>query len=154
MRTFKLTIALSFLILSVVSCKKEQNNILRSNDNILLTAGQMVPANVSSGSAKLEAQYSNKTRVMNYTVKWVGLAGNVTAVRIHGPADPGFANAIIQSNSVSGAAGAAAAGSYTGTLTVEGVAVKEDDLLNGKYYMVIYTSAYPAGEIRGQIVFK
>jgi hypothetical protein len=151
MRTFKLTIALSFLILAIASCKKDHNNILRSNDNILLTAGQMAPANVSSGSAKLEAIYSNKTRVMNYTVKWTGLAGNVTAVRIHGPADPGFNNAIIQSNTV---AGPAASGTYTNTLTVENVAVKEDDLLNGKYYMVIYTSAYPAGEVRGQIVFE
>jgi hypothetical protein len=150
MRTFKLTIALSFLVLAIASCKKDHNNILRSNNDILLTAGQMAPANVSSGSANLEAIYSNKTRVMNYTVKWVGLAGNVTAIRIHGPADPGFNNAIIQSNTV---AGAAASGTYTSTLTVEGVAVKEDDLLNGKYYMVIYTSAYPAGEVRGQIVF-
>jgi hypothetical protein len=151
MRTFKLTIALSFLVLAIASCKKEHNNILRSNDNILLSAGQMVPSNVSSGSAKLEASYSNKTRVLSYTVKWTGLAGNVTAIRIHGPADPGFANAVIQSNTV---AGPAASGSYTSTLTTEGVAAKEDDLLNGKYYMVIYTSAYPAGEIRGQIVFN
>jgi hypothetical protein len=47
-----------------------------------------------------------------------------------------------------------ASGSYTNNLYVDGFAVKEEDLLNGKYFMTIYTSGFPAGEIRGQIVFK
>ena len=45
-------------------------------------------------------------------------------------------------------------GTYTGTLLADGVVVKEDDLLNGVYYINIHTAAYPNGEIRGQIRFQ
>jgi hypothetical protein len=37
---------------------------------------------------------------------------------------------------------------------VDGVAVREEDLLNGMYYINIHTATYPGGEIRGQIVFQ
>jgi hypothetical protein len=52
-------------------------------------------------------------------------------------------------------------GTISGTLFVDGVAIKEADLLNGMYYMNIHTNGvnpnggtYGGGEIRGQIVFK
>jgi hypothetical protein len=32
--------------------------------------------------------------------------------------------------------------------------VKEENVLNGQYYILIRTAAYPAGEIRGQITFQ
>jgi hypothetical protein len=97
MKTFTLTFALSFLILAAISCKKDRNSFtLRSNDNILLNGAQVSSTNTSSGSGKLQASYNGKTRLLSYTVNWTGLTGNVTAVRIQGPADPGFNAPIIQ----------------------------------------------------------
>jgi hypothetical protein len=152
MKTFTLTFALSFLILAAISCKKDRNSFtLRSNDNILLNGAQVSSTNTSSGSGKLQASYNGKTRLLSYTVNWTGLTGNVTAVRIQGPADPGFNAPIIQTFTLNTSG---ASGSYTNNLYVDGFAVKEEDLLNGKYFMTIYTSGFPAGEIRGQIVFK
>ncbi|HEX7844368.1 MAG TPA: CHRD domain-containing protein [Chitinophagaceae bacterium] len=59
-------------------------------------------------------------------------------------------------------------GTYTGTLAVDGIKVKESDLLNGFYYVTIHTKTFigspanvPAsvqyrwyGELRAQIVFQ
>ena len=45
-------------------------------------------------------------------------------------------------------------GTFTNSFMVDGVAVKEDSLLNGYYYMNFHTTTYPGGEIRGQIEFK
>ena len=156
MKTFKLTIALSFLILAATSCKKEHNTIIRSNDNIILNGAQVVPANSSSGTAKLAASYNSRLRLLSYTVSWTGLSANVNSIRIYGPADPGFALATPLQTFTSGFPTSGASGSYTNTLYADGLVVREDDLLNGKYYMQIHTvGAFSTlGEVRGQIVFK
>ena len=153
MKILKLTVALSFLISGLVSCEKEYDTVIRKNDNITMTGANVVPANSSTGSAKLQVSYNNRTRLLSYTVSWTGLSANVNAIRISGPADPGFAAAPLQ-NFTSGFA-AATSGTYSNTLYVDGFVVKEDDLLNGKYYMGLHTVGPYAssGEVRGQIVF-
>jgi hypothetical protein len=154
MKIFKLTAALSFLVLFFASCKKD-DEMIRSNDNIILNGTQVSQSNTSSGTGKLKVSYSNKTHLLTYTVTWAGLSNTVSAIRIQGPADPGFPGPVLQSFT-SGFTTTAASGSYSNTLYVDGFAVKEEELLGGKYYMAIYTTGTYAstGEIRGQIVFN
>jgi hypothetical protein len=154
MKIFKLTAALSLLILMFSSCTKDDEAI-RSNDNIVMNGSQIAQTNTSGGTGKVKASYSNKTHLLSYTVTWAGLSNTVSAIRIQGPADPGFAGPVIQSFT-SGFSNSAAAGSYSNTLYIDGFAAKESDLLNGKYYVAIYTTGTYAstGEIRGQIVFQ
>ena len=52
-------------------------------------------------------------------------------------------------------------GTISGTLFIDGVALKEADLLNGLYYMNLHTNGanpnggtYGGGEIRAQIEFQ
>ena len=76
----------------------------------------------------------------------------------------GYAAGIVQnivatSNSIfaqktSGKYTYAKSGTLSGTLLVDGTVIKENDLLNGQYYLNIHTSVYPGGEIRGQITFQ
>ncbi|MES1225442.1 MAG: CHRD domain-containing protein [Bacteroidota bacterium] len=79
-------------------------------------------------------------------------------MHIHGLAPTGFAAGVVQTI-LGGTANPtlfpANNGKYSGTLLVDGVVVKEADLLNGLYYMNIHTPSpyYPSGEIRGQITF-
>ena len=47
-----------------------------------------------------------------------------------------------------------ATGKVSGTMLADGVVVKEQDLLNGLYYMNIHTAANGGGEIRAQIEFQ
>lgn len=132
-----------------------------SRTNIPVTGAQETPATPSTALGKLDVSYSKDTRVLTYTISWSGLTGAVANMHIHGLAPAGFAAGIVQ-NIITASSGIAtpnatlygATGKFSGTLNVDGVAVKEQDLLNGLYYINIHTATYPSGEIRGQIVFQ
>jgi hypothetical protein len=104
----------------------------------------------------MDVFYTRETRILSYTVKWSGLTGNPILMHIHGLAPTGFAANVVQTilSAANPTAFPANNGKYSGTLLVDGVVVKEQDLLNGLYYMNIHTPTYPGGEIRGQIVFQ
>jgi hypothetical protein len=82
-------------------------------------------------------------------------------MHIHGVAPKGF-NAGVIYNIITPTNGLAtpnptlypATGKFSGTVLADGFVIKEQDLLNGLYYLNIHTAAYPGGEIRGQIVFQ
>jgi hypothetical protein len=97
----------------------------------------------STGKGAGTFTYDIATHTMTYTVAYEGLTGPAVAAHIHGPADAG-ANAppvVPFPAPASPIAG-------TATLTDEQAA----DLLAGKYYVNVHTSANKGGEIRGQIL--
>ena len=149
------------------SCEKgaEEKNITDYTKNgIIMSGAQETPAVPSSALGSMDVFYSKYTRTLTYKVTWSGLTDSLSLMHIHGLAPTGFAAGVVQnivaaSNSIfpqktSGKFTYLKSGTISGTLLVDGVAVKEQDLLNGVYYMNIHTSVYPAGEIRGQIIFQ
>ena len=103
----------------------------------------------------MDVSYNKTTKLLNYTVRWTGLSGNPTAMHIHGLAPVGYAAGVVQTILASSNPTLFPAnGSFSGTFLVDGVVVKEDNLLNGFYYVNIHTALNPGGEIRGQIVFQ
>ncbi|MDB5253366.1 MAG: hypothetical protein JWP27_2535 [Flaviaesturariibacter sp.] len=150
MRQLVLLFSLSLVLFT--ACKKDRDLIERTNNNIALNGAQTVPTNQSTANGKMTATYSSKTKSFNYTVTWSGLTGNASSMHIHGIADPGFPAAIVQTITLV-APNNGPSGSVSGTLFVDGFNVKEEDLLNGKYYVDIHTAANPGGELRGQITF-
>jgi hypothetical protein len=73
-------------------------------------------------------------------------------IGIYGPAARGFVTGSAIQVITSGFA-AATQGSYSNTLLVDNVTVKESDLLKGEFYVMVHTAANATGEIRGQIEF-
>lgn len=115
-----------------------------------MNGAQENPAVPSTATGLLNVSYSRATKILTYNLSWSGLTGPATAGHIHGLAPMGFNSGVVQPFSNFAAA---TAGTYSFTLFVDGVKIKEEDLLNGLYYANIHTATYPGGEIRGQILF-
>ena len=161
---FKLT-ALSLLLSCFVlfnSCEKdaERNKVMiYAKSGIVMSAAQETPANASPALGSLNVNYNKGSHTLTYQFSWSGLTGPVSVFHIHGLAPVGYAAAVFQTFTTSGivpctAGGPTSCGSYSGTLFVDEVAIKEKDLLNGFYYVNIHTATNPGGEIRGQIRFQ
>lgn len=152
MKLPKLTaILLTLPLIILFSCKSteevEQDNIYYGN--ITMSGAQEVPANNTTATGNVDANYNKLTKTLTYKVTFSGLSGNATMAHIHGPGEPGI-NAAIMQNFVGFPL--TGAGTYSGTLLIDGVRFIESDLLAGWYYVNIHTALRPGGEIRGQII--
>jgi hypothetical protein len=165
MKLLKLTALPLFLfsaLLFMVSCEREaelKKTTEYQKNGIVLSGAQETPAVPSTALGTMDVSYSKETRILNYSVQWSGLTGPVAAMHIHGLAPTGFPAGVVQTISTSAitrcsASGTTSCGSYKGTLLADGVVVKEQDILNGSYYVNIHTATYGGGEIRGQIKFQ
>ena len=170
MKLIKLT-ALPFFVLGSLimlsSCESDAE-LKKTTDfqksGIVMSGAKETPAVPSTALGKLDVFYTRETRTLSYTVTWSGLTDSVAAMHIHGLAPEGYAAGVVQnivatSNTIflqktAGKFTYAKSGTLSGTLLVDGSVIKENDLLNGQYYMNIHTSVYPGGEIRGQIRFQ
>lgn len=114
-----------------------------------LDGSQEVPARATSGNGTMDLVYNKELRTLSYTVRWNSLTGPVTIAHIHGTAVRGTNAGILQD--WSSTIPKAVAGTYTGTVLIDGVVFNEEDLLLGRYYVNIHTATFPGGEIRGQI---
>lgn len=157
-----LSLVICSLMIVLSSCERDAE-MKRTTDfekkGIVMSGAQETPSNASSALGKLDVYYSKGTRTLNFSFEWSGLSGAVTAMHIHGLAPTGYPAVPVQTLSTSGiikcsASSTTACGRYSGTMQVDGVVVKEEDMINGMYYVNIHTAAYPGGEIRGQIRFQ
>ena len=157
-----LSLSLFALLFAISSCEPdaEQKRVTDfEKKGIIMSGAQETPANAATALGTLDVYYTKETRTLTYTFRWSGLTGAVTAAHIHGLAPTGYAAGVVQTFNLANivrcnASSTTACGSYSGTLQVDGFVVKEEDLLNGMYYVNIHTAAYPGGEIRGQIRFQ
>lgn len=110
-----------------------------------LKGSSEVPPNHSKATGTVSVTYDSVEKKLSWTGSYSGLTGPVTVAHFHGPAAAGK-NAGI------------ALGISNGTLpaSFEGSATLTDaqaaDLAAGRWYLNVHTAAYPAGEIRGQVV--
>ncbi len=101
---------------------------------------QEVPPTGSSAIGITYITYDQDTNMLD--VRVVHDVSTVTISHIHGPAPPGTNAGVVFTLTV-------------GPTIIEGsfllTAGQEDDLLAGNYYINIHSTAFPSGEIRGQI---
>ncbi|MBM3549372.1 MAG: CHRD domain-containing protein [Alphaproteobacteria bacterium] len=109
-----------------------------------LSGAQEVPpvASPSTGSATLT--YDAASKRLTWSVTWSPLNAPATMAHFHGPAAPG-ANAGVALPI--GGAGMTSPANGQATLNDAQAA----DLLAGRWYINIHSSAHPGGEIRGQV---
>jgi hypothetical protein len=155
MRVPKLTAFLLPLVIFVfVSCQKtsdvEKANIYVGK-SLPMTGAQETPAVNTSATGTVDAEYNRLTKTLSYKFSFSGLTDTTTAAHIHGLAEAGVPAAVVQSFSPWPKV---KAGSYTGTLLVDGVKITEADLLASRYYINVHSKAFPNGEIRGQLILS
>jgi hypothetical protein len=151
-------IATTAVVIAAVSCKKDSPLETYVGNGLPLNAAQVVPvpAAPSPATGSIDASYEKSTRTLSYTVNWSNTNDSVTAIRVHGPAEAGFAGAPLQvfTNSVTAQTvpPRRKSGSFTSSLSADNILVKEEDLLAGLYYIAVYTKTSGAApELRGQI---
>jgi hypothetical protein len=152
MKWLKLT-AFYILISSfiLIACKEEDYLVPAeyTGKSLIMSGDQEVPAVATSASGTIQASYSQYSKTLTYSVTFSGLSGIAASAHIHGTADLGINAGILQTFV---GFPAKTAGTYSGSLLIDGVKILEEYLLAGKYYINIHTAANPGGEIRGQLI--
>jgi CHRD domain len=149
---FLITGALSF---GLVACDDDDDDVTAPKSSFTLSASanaaQEVPPNASTATGTLTGTYDSVANSLTFQVNWTGLTGNVTNMHFHGPALAGVPAAVAlgmpgfpTTNS--------ATGTHSGTLTL--TQAQEADLMAGKWYWNVHTSANGGGEIRGQVAVQ
>ena len=131
--------------------EKEKEKNVYSRENLPLSGLQEVPQRETLAKGTMDVNYDKKTKWLKFTVKWWDLTAIPIGSHIHGTAPKGV-NAGIKYD-FTALLPKVVAGSFTNSVLVDGVAIKEDSLLLGYYYLNIHTPKFPGGEIRGQIEF-
>jgi CHRD domain len=141
------------------------------DDEVLVATGlpidglQEVPPKMVAGNGTIDLAYNRNLKTLYYTVKWNSLTGApIAGFGIYGSAAKGSRAPGPVKQAFTGFP-ATQAGTFSGTVFIDGTVFIEEDLLLGLYYINIPTTANPisapvppgtinplqSGEIRGQI---
>ena len=105
-----------------------------------------VPRSLTSATGRVDAVLDKNTRLLRWKLSYRGLTGEAVAAHFHGPGASGLR------------AGVAVAIRGPVTSPMEGQITlnpaQAADLLAGQWYVDIHTLAFPAGEIRGQMILR
>ena len=108
-----------------------------------LKASEAVPPNDSKGTGTVTATYDTASKKLAWKGNYSALSGPATMAHFHGPAEPGKNAGVAVPITPS-------------TSPFENSANLTDaqaaDLMAGRWYVNVHTSAHPGGEIRGQLV--
>jgi hypothetical protein len=145
MKTKIALMATGILLLMLWSCKKDKGTPGPNTTFTLaatLSGASEVPANSSTATGSVTGTYDSVTKILSITVTYSGITptnGHIhkAAVGVSGPVQFPFTTFSPSPFTFTSAA-----------LT----ASQQDDLFNGLYYVNLHTSAFPGGEIRGQLL--
>ena len=116
-----------------------------------LKGSNEVPPNDSKGTGTFTATYDTASKKLTWKGNYSDLTGPATMAHFHGPAEPSW-----QQPHQLGDVADVTVPITASTSPFEGSATLTDaqaaELIAGKWYVNIHTEAYPAGEIRGQVV--
>jgi hypothetical protein len=153
MRFPKLTaLLLSLPLFILISCSDDTSEIERQNiyyGTITMTGSQETPSVTTPATGTIDANYNRLTKTLSYSIVFSGLVDSAVAAHIHGLGEAGVMAPVLQTFSPFPRR---KAGSYSGSLLIDGVKFTEEYLLGGRYYINIHSKTYGNGEIRGQLI--
>jgi hypothetical protein len=154
MKPLKTLLIVMASVLIFASCKKESDPVIYYGKASLMGTNE-VPAVTTTALGTINYSYDPVSRYLTYSLTYAGLTGNptnnsTTGSGIYGPASAGAASSTLL---LPITFPASTNGSASGTLYVDGFAIKEANLLSGLYYINIKTATNANGEIRAQITF-
>jgi hypothetical protein len=148
MKITKLTViaSLATVVISVYSCAKAGIGGPSYTVDGIADGAQVVPTSSSSASGAITGNFDGSKNTLHGTIKWGSLSGSVTAIHIHGAyaGKNGYPYFVLQ-NIPKGLTDSI---NFTSAFTES----LEGGIPRGAYYFDIHTAAFPAGEIRGQII--
>ena len=114
----------------------------------------------ATGVGTLTFDTTLNTLTFNNNFQWSGLSADSTLSHIHGPALPSLSAGVLYNltPTYTQVGPGIRQGTFSGTLSlVDGtgnftIAQQVSQLENGQWYLNIHSTAFPGGEIRGQIV--
>lgn len=143
----QMLLALLFLSLGFVACKKEKDPPpppAPLSFKAVLSGANEVPANSSTATGEANASFNQETKVLTVTITYTGLSAALTAWHIH-KAAVGVNGSVVFNFGTPQPSGFI----YTSAaLTTE----QETDLITGLYYVNLHTANFGGGEIRGQLI--
>lgn len=102
------------------------------------------PPTRSNATGQLDALYDARTQLLRWKASWSGLSGPITGVQFHGPAG-------MDQNGPAAMMWPGPFGpTYEGRATL--TPQQATDLMEGRWYVNVSTTAYPGGEVRGQLL--
>ncbi len=116
--------------------------------NISANGAQEVPANAGTGTASAIAVLDTVTGIMTVNGTFTGLTGTPSAAHIHGFAAVGVNAGVKFGLSLTGTT----SGTVFGSGTITGDSPTFTSTLGGLTYLNIHTTAFPGGEVRGQLI--
>lgn len=140
---------ISALALGAMLCVGTQASAaIHTFPTVFLDGAQEAPPNASpgTGSALVTFDDVSKTLTVSSGV-FSGFTGNSTVAHVHGLSGPGVASGVLFGLTID-------TGVTSGTFSGSGVlsATNEAGLFNDLTYINLHSSAFPGGEIRGQIL--
>ena len=149
------SLAFSLAVTAFVACNKDDNNnnnekTVFTKNGLVISGAQEVPAKTTNATGTMNVSYDKSTKMLVLSATWANLSADPVGAHIHGTAPKGE-NAGVKVDLHDNVS--AATGNFNRSISVDGVAIKEDSLLAGFYYFNIHTPDNPGGEIRGQIEF-
>lgn len=135
------------------ACDDDDDDVddIVSKTGLTMTAAQEVPPTTTTATGTFDVSFNKTSNVLNYTVNWSNLTGLPNGSHIHGTAARGVDAGV--KHDFTAPLPKTLSGTYSGSVVVDGISIKEDSLLMGFYYFNIHTPLNPGGEIRGQIEF-
>ena len=136
------TLLLVTLFGALTACSKTEDTAPAPTTTTLsatVNGAQQVPANPSTATGNFTGKYDSSNKQLTYTVTYQGFTPTVAHIHLGAPGASGpvaipFANL---------------ASPITGTVTLSDV--QATALLNSGMYVNMHSSAYPNGEVRGDI---
>jgi CHRD domain len=126
------------------SCKKSSDNTVVPNPNISFSAtvngASEVPSNASAATGSATGTFNTTTKILTVAVTYTGVTA--TNGHIHKAAVGASGGVIFPFSPFTSPI------NFSATLD----ATQEADLMANLYYVNIHSAAFPAGEIRGQLI--